>query len=556
MDDEAGILLVHTRLAIVGLGPEGSQPHKSGTSVLVYNGEIYNHARVAADLRIKTPSCDTQTVHEVLRRSGAAGLGSLDGMFALAWWEPDNRRLLIARDHWGVKPLYIQRHKGGGVTVASELSVLALTRPPIDPAGLASYVAFGYTTSSATVYEKIAKLPAGSHLELVQSGTTWRSTAGRIPLLGASDSDISQLVGTSVRDQLMSDAPLGLFLSGGVDSTLIAAAAASAGATPHCFTLSFPETPSLDESSRAARNAARLGLQHSCVPATAGMLAVRAGPLMASAGEPVADPASLAVDLVSERASEHVKVVLTGEGADELFGGYGRHRLSRRLGVARVRFLRSLLKGPAGLAERTRGDAPWQRAATAVLTGGGAMGYAVLQQAELSVLDMRPDLLDSLRVELRTDWQLAEEDGGIGRAALLFDQRRWLPNTYLEKIDRATMRHGLEGRVPFLSTELTVWAARSKVTGKDHLIRELHALLPSVELPDRKKGLAIELGGLMRSGLNIHLDRVLMAKHSLLREVFGESTVRRMAERASRSPTFAYRLATVGVWEEAIGIDV
>ncbi|MFN8035818.1 MAG: asparagine synthase (glutamine-hydrolyzing) [Acidimicrobiia bacterium] len=554
IDEQAGVMLVHTRLAIVGLGPEGRQPHKLGSSVLAYNGEVYNHTEVAKTLKIEPPACDTETVHEVLRQRGVDGLSLLDGMFAMAWWDPGERRLVIARDHWGIKPLYVYRHADGGVTVASELAALALLRPAVDPYGLAHYVAFGHTTPTATVYERITKLPPGTHADFRLDGNTWRTTSCAIAALEGSTQPLGDLVEQSVRDQLMADVPLGVFLSGGVDSTLIAAAAANAGTAPRCFTLSFPDSPEHDESAGAARNAARLDLAHTLVPATTADLVARAEPLMRSAGGPIGDGAALAVDLLSEQAAKDVKVVLTGEGADEMFGGYVRHGIIRRLAALRAEAVAPLLSRPAELAASKRGDRPWQRATVAALQGGGPLGYATLEQAELSVYAYRDDLRDSLIAQLRADWELAVATAGTERAALAFDQRRWLPNTYLEKIDRATMRHGLEGRVPYLGAELTAWARRERPAGKDPLVDELTRLLPGCELPSRKKGLVIELRALLRCGLDTQVDRVLGTRHSVLREAFGEDTVSAMRERARRSPTFAYRLATVAIWEEVADV--
>jgi asparagine synthase (glutamine-hydrolysing) len=555
MDERAGVLLAHTRLAIVGLGAGGAQPHDLGTSVLSYNGEMYNHASVAKRLGLEVQACDTVTVHEVLQRHGPSGLSLFDGMYALAWWEGAERRMTIARDPWGIKPLYLMRHPGGGITVASELAVFALLRPTVDPLGLAHYVAFGHTTSTNTVYDRVTKLPPGTHLELRFENDRWveRSGAGQRP--SQADGDLGTLIRRSVRDQLMADVPVGVFLSGGIDSTLVAATAVRAGAAPHCFTLSFPETPQIDESPIAARNAGRLGVFHTTVPATAELLAARARPLMTSAGEPIADAAALAVDLLSEQASQDVKVVLTGEGSDELFGGYAHHRISHRLMPIRASMIAPLLSRPARIASAKRGDRPWQTAATALLAGGGALGYATLQQAELGVFSQRDDLLRSLIAGLRTDWELAIEEAPRGQAPLAFDQRRWLPNTRLEQIDRATMRHGLEGRVPFLGAGLTAWARQALPLGKDRLARELKLILPNVELSPGKKGLAIDVHSLLRSGLDKQVDRVLFARDSLLREALGDASIPGMRARAQRSASFAYRLATVGIWEEAAGVS-
>lgn len=552
LDEDVGILLAHTRLAIVGLGRQGAQPHQLPSSVLAYNGEIYNHARISKQLEIPPPACDTETVHEALKRKGTKGLSLLDGMFALAWWDAAAKRLVVARDHWGIKPMYLYRHAGGGVSIASEMSTLALLRPRVDPYGLAHYLAFGYTTSTATVYERITKLSAGTYSSFELDGRAWRVTSGTTPIVAEANDDLSVVIKESVADQLMADVPVGVFLSGGVDSSLIAAAAVRAGGAPHCFTLSFPESPELDESRRAAGNARRLALNHTTVPVTSRSLASRLPALIACTGEPLGDAAALAVDALAQRASQDVKVVLTGEGADELFGGYVRHKVISRLAAARVSALAPALSPIAKLGEEWRGDRPWQRAAVAALKGAGPVGYAALQQGELFVFASSPELVQSLTAQLRTDWELAvQADRGL--AALLFDQHRWLPNTYLEKIDRATMRHSLEGRVPMLSNRLTKWASITRPQGKHALVQELHRLLPGVDLPPKKKGLAIDVLGLLNSGLQPHVDRLLSSQQSVVPETFGQAVQAAMRRRASRSPAFAYRVATVGVWDDLVG---
>lgn len=550
-DKEAGVLMVHSRLSIVGLGTAGDQPQTVQSSTLVYNGEIYNHAAIARRLGMPVPACDTHTLHSALRKRGTEALSLLDGMFALAWWDKTEGRLLIARDVWGIKPIYLWQHSGGGVTAASELSVMALLRPDVDPTGLAQYVCFGYGTASSTVYRQVTKLPPGAYLEMVKEGGGWRTSNGRIATAGTETTDLGRVLRQSISEQLMADVPVGVFLSGGLDSTIVAALAATEGAEPHCFTLGFPESPDIDESGRAARNAQRLKLAHTVVPATAKDMASRARPLIESAGEPIGDPAALAIDLLSETAAGYVKVVLTGEGADELFGGYVRHRVSRTLASGRLWAVAPLLRPVSRVCQRIRSDRPWHRAAAATLVGGGAVGYATLQQAELSVLDTRPDLLRSITAELRTDWDLATQIAGRKRAAIAFDQLRWLPNTYLEKIDRATMRHSLEGRVPFLGNAMTSWASASLPTGKEALCDTLSQVMPDAELPDRKKGLAIDIARLMHFGLAESLERVLNGKNSVLRTAFGDSAMDAIKGRSERSALFAYRLATVGLWQEA-----
>lgn len=551
------MLLAHTRLAIVGLGPEGVQPRVGRHSALTYNGEIYNHAQIARSLGGEPPACDTETLHRLLEGEGVQGLAQLDGMFAFAWWDIRSRRLVFARDRWGIKPLYLMRHDDGGMSVASELSVFALLHPRPDPHGVAHYLAFGHTSSSVTVYERVSKVAPGSHAEVLIKPGRHQVRWGRSPSLPEFTGSLEVAVKKSVSDQFMADVPVGLFLSGGVDSTAIASAAAASGASPHCFTVSVPSSASFDESSLAAANAGRLGLPHTTVPVTSADLAARVPHLIRSAGEPLADAALLAVDALAETARQHVKVVLTGEGADELFGGYTRHRLSQRLATLRMGSLISPFLIPVAKAvSMWRSDAPWQRAVQATLQGGGALGYASLQQAELTVFKERDDLQRSLVSQLRTDWCIATHDGGPRLAPLLFDQRRWLPNTYLEKIDRATMRHGLEGRVPFLSNDLTAWAAWTRPTDKAVLRHELTRMFPGVALPSRKRGLSIDVEELLKRDLRDPLERALYSRESIVRESFGAGVTSSIALRALRSPTFAYRVATLAVWSDTMAISL
>jgi asparagine synthase (glutamine-hydrolysing) len=552
---DGSVLLAHTRLSILGLGPDGAQPlHLPSGMAITYNGEIYNFRDLAGGLGPKAARSDTQTLLRMLERDGAAALPLLRGMYAFAWWDQRTNTLSAARDPWGIKPLYLLDHASGGVTISSEIGPLILLDEArqVDPIGLAQYVAFGHTGQTLTCYEHIRKIPPGTIFQwsIRASGRPGADlTTQRIhgqaptPVLPVADA-----VHDAVRAHLVADVEVGMFLSGGVDSTLLAAFAREQNPSLRAFTISFPDMEPIDETRLAEHNARELGVRHCSVPVTTPAMVRALDRLLATTGEPFGDAAALPLTVLSSTVAQELKVVLTGEGADELFGGYGRYRVSRWLPVGALPFVAPLGSRLADTVYQRRTDRPRGRALEALLRAGGADSHASLLGSDLPVIRQSPVGDDVSRI-LRTDWKALTGEA-VGRdAARQFDLGRWLPNMYLEKTDRATMSSGLEARTPYLDPVVALAARQPRQFGKHELLSALMSRCPGVRLPDRKKGLAVPIEQLMAGGLRADVDRALNSRESVLRTALGDKCVALLSHRARLSPSTAYRIAVLARWE-------
>lgn len=555
---EGGALLAHTRLEIIGLGQSGAQPAISsdGRIALTYNGEMYNYRAVARGLGMGEPSSDTAVMAELLARRPMSELSLARGMFALAAWDRDEQALVGARDRWGIKPLYALQHGSGDVTLASEIPVLLLDPEAgrLDPIGLAHYLCFGHTGQSITIFQNIKKLVPGSVCRWRRSpGGDLRLSTAPIAAQQAPDLSLCDALEDSVDAHMVADVDVGLFLSGGVDSTLLGVLARDRLSELRTFTLAFPDDPAHDEGPRAEANAALLGTTHRTLAVTASDMARAAHEFVAGHGEPFGDAAALPLTLLAQRAAEEVKVVLTGEGSDEIFGGYARYRVSRIVGN---RWVGSLpLRRLARYVARRRGDSPRARALEAVLWGGGIRSHAALLIADLNGLDVRDvGQMADVRSLVATEWE-GMDGGDEMEKARRYDLFKMLPNLYLEKMDRATMKAGLEARVPFLDPAVSRAGEAIPIQERDK--RQLRGLLcvrlPGVALPARKKGLAVPIEPVLEAGLGEDYRREVESADSLLSRWLGKAGVAAVSERCQRSPTAAFRVAMLGVWESQFG---
>jgi asparagine synthase (glutamine-hydrolysing) len=273
-------------------------------------------------------------------------------------------------------------------------------------------------------------------------------------------------------------------------------------------------------------------------------------------GEPFGDAAALPLTVLAEAARPHLKVVLTGEGADEVFGGYGRYRISRRVGSPLQRAAQPALVPVARWWGERRGDAPWERALEALAWGGGMRSHAALLGADLTAL-LNHHVPYAVEVDgmAQADWYASTNgDDGEPEVARRFDRTRWLANTYLEKVDRATMASGLEARVPYLDAGLAAASARLPIDpNKAALRHDLYRRLPGVALPPRKRGLAVSLRQLLASGLERHARRMISSRDSVLASSLGTTALDTLARRAQHSTLTTFRLAMLGQWEETLG---
>ncbi len=529
-DPAAGVALAHRRLAIVDLSPTGHQPmtSPSGRFVVVFNGEIYNFRDLRAQLVGRGTSfrgrSDTEVlvagfeewgVEETLRRC--------NGMFALAVWDRQTGVLTLARDRLGEKPLYYGRF-GDVVLFGSELS--ALRRHPafdgdVDRDALATYLRLGYVPAPRSIHRNVRKLPAGTTLRIGPSGEVgeprpyWSLAEAarrgaddpwRGDLADAAD-ELEARLAAAVDQRLFADVPVGAFLSGGVDSsTVVALAQARGGAPVRTFTIGFEED-GFNEAAHARAVARHLGTAHTELVVTAADALALVPRLPQLWDEPFADASQIPTHLVSALARRSVTVALSGDGGDELFGGYSRYQWTRTAWATARRVPRVLRRAGSPLGERlgcVAGAAKVGRAARLLDVDGPLDLYGRL-------VSHWPD--DRVLVDGRADDVFGAAGATVRglpltRRLQVVDGLTYLPDDILVKVDRASMAVGLECRVPLLDHALVEWALRLPEAltvgdgrGKRVLREVLHRHVPR-DLVDRpKQGFGVPIGAWLRGPL-------------------------------------------------------
>jgi asparagine synthase (glutamine-hydrolysing) len=515
------------RLAIIDL-PTGRQPiyNEDRSVVIVFNGEIYNFRELRRELlergHVLATHSDTEVIVHLYEERGPACVEALNGMFAFAIWDVRGRTLLLARDRLGIKPLYYAQ-AGGRLIFGSELKALlaypGLSRQ-IDPIALDQYMALRYVPAPRAIFAGVHKLPAGGLL-ICREGQIdvrryWHVRFAPETGLAPADwtAETRRLLDDAVRRQMVSDVPLGAFLSGGIDSSAIVALMAGASSQPvRTFSVAFRDWPGGDESEAARRVARHLGTEHHELHVEADALASLPR-LIDAFDEPMADPAALPTLLMCEAARREVTVVLTGEGADEIFAGYPWYRWgSRPLLPLPTWARRPLLRAVSAALRGRRG----QRNLTSLLLPSVEERYwetiacSVFQRAErrrLFSADVRQalaghDLPDAFAGEMRATAGLS----ALGRLQT-WDVAIWLEGDPLTKADRMSMAVSLEARVPFLDHRLVEWAARIPPAillqggvGKSVLRRAVADLLPAETVSRPKHAFDVPIDAWLRREL-------------------------------------------------------
>lgn len=551
LDASAGVALGHRRLSVVDLSPAGAQPmaSRSGRWVVIYNGELYNQYEVRRELGASVPSwrghSDTETLVEAIDEWGIDGaLARLEGMFAIAAYDTVQRRLVIARDRLGEKPLYWAWHDGRFV-FASELAALRAVPGldlEIDAAAVASVLRWSFVPHPHTIYRGVHQLPPG-HLLVVDTGATacptpacWWSlgeTVATAPkareglTLDAAANELEQLLAASVAARLESDVPLGAFLSGGIDSSLVAALAqrAMGGQRLRTFTVSMPDA-GLDEAEHAAVVARHLGTDHDTLNLGLRDALDTITTLPTMWDEPFADPSMLPSALLCRAAREHVTVCLGGDGGDEVFAGYNRHAAGVRVDAFGRRLPAWLSAGIARAA--LRAPSRWldrvgrQRVFGALPNlGDKVQKAALLMGSDAALWEQLAGIwpADALPVAAHQP-MLPTQAAAMGRVEqlMLADTAAVLPDQMLVKVDRASMAASLEVRSPFLAPSLLEWSWGLPLELKTHrgvgkiVVRRLaHDLLPAA-IADRKKlGFDPPLAGWLRNELRPWAESLLAA---------------------------------------------
>lgn len=553
-----GVTFEHRRLAIIGLGSEGAQPMAENSNhVLVFNGEIYNFRELANQLGIDAKS-DTQVLYEI-GRLGAwdQWIHRLRGMYSFVHLDRASGTLTSGRDPFGIKPLYVHHHSDGGIAFASTVAALAQACKrglTLDSTALTGFLAGGLFPTGASPYAQITKHAPGVV-------TVWRR--GAEGWLGDSDAiegdrwplmPVPSALADSVGAHLVADVEVGVLLSGGVDSTLLAAIATTMTPDIRTFCLTNPDSPGIDESELARHNARLLGTRHVEVPVTPAGLADRADALIRSTGEPFSDSAYLPLSALSEVVSKYVKVALAGEGADELFGGYRRYDVERVLDSAGLGNAARVLGRQAAFDRRlphpsTQRDRSLHASALRdPADRHGALmfaNWADVRRCFHAGESAHDVFLSRWRESARDPWALGQPPN---RA---YDTREWLPNVFLEKSDRASMLHSLELRTPYLDPVVAraASACHPRDSRKRPLREEIHRLLPGVALPARKKGLSVDTSALVSQHYSDLVRRTILDPASVLNGI-GLRDRESFQTAVGESPGLGFRVAMLGLWQE------
>ena len=594
----------HTRLSIVDPSPAGAQPIWSSNKkvLMVFNGEIYNHMELRQELAsdgqetIWNGHSDSETLVELMSTWGAERtLKSLQGMFAFASFDFRTRTLTLARDIAGEKPL-LYGHAGGKSGFASELSALetlfgdSLT---VNEAGLAHYMDRSYLPARETIYKEIHKLPAASFVEIglteIQSiGATeprlyWESPqqvrdhTQQAPPGLFSDTKrepLEEILKESVRSQLRADVPVGAFLSGGVDSSLVSAIATKIIPDLNTFSLGF-EDANLDEAPHAKKVANFLGTKHHEVYVSSSELAETATKIGSLLDEPFADSSAIPSFILSGFAKTLVSVALTGDGGDELFGGYPRYR--------RANGFRKLMKIPFPIRRKfsasvERVPASWVQKFALPMSvldnnrfGGTKAGEKIKRFSRLigaeDELQLYQGLLSSGGAKLLSQSRTADSydsdfwvtDNGFVDTALLFDFQTFLPADILYKVDRTSMAHGLETRAPLLGRQIIEFAQslssdvkiRSGI-GKLHLRQILGRYLPENLWNRPKSGFSMPMADLLRNNLRSWASEQIYPPAQCRNDLFDYREVqeiwsRHLSQQEDRS-TELWNFLTLSTW--------
>lgn len=492
VDERRGVQLGHQRLSIIDLTDTGNQPMTSATGrfVIVFNGEIYDFQEHREYLIRKgvtfRGTSDTEVLLALLEQRGLADvLAGVDGAFAFALWDRANDELILARDRLGEKPLFYGQ-VGGLLAFASELNAIeALPNAPreIDKLALAGYLEHGFVPGAASILAGVSKVPPGSTVRWTASAGVhepeayWdlaeaarRGLADPITDAAAATDELERLLTDSIRRRLISDVPIGAFLSGGVDSTTIAALAQSVSETPlRTFTVAVGGLG--DESRYAARIAAHLGTAHETLelpsldPVTLAQRAIEIH------DEPFADPSSIPMSLVCAAARQRVTVCLSGDGGDELFAGYNRHRVAVG-SLARVRQVPHPVRSSVASGLLAVRPESWNRLARITRRQTVDVGTKAHKLAEVLRAADATDAYDSLArqwdpAEILLDAPAARRPVATdlpGAApldhVLLREQTGLLPDDMLVKGDRTSMATGLELRLPLLDHHIVEFSWR------------------------------------------------------------------------------------------------
>lgn len=581
-DDEGHFIdghvgLGHRRLSIIDLSPSGRQPMGSisGQTWITYNGECYNYRELREDLRASgyqfRSQSDTEVLLALYERDGIEFLQKLEGMYAFALWDARRERLLLARDRIGIKPLFYSCD-GSRLLFASELKALLADRRvacDVDHAALASFFRLMSIPDPQSIFRGIKKLLPGHYLLLERGQMSiheyWDVTTTHAEENASIEHSICEFGSAfrrAIKSHMVADVPVGAFLSGGVDSSAVVAVASGESSTPlRTFAISFRGLADFDEAPFAARVAALYRTAHEQFDMTPDL--VRALPNIVWHGdEPSGISSALGVYFLSQAARRHVKVVLTGDGGDEVFAGYPwRHRgpygmLTRLLGKLVARWPANLTSAPT--ARKLRKVA---RTMSATPSAAYALHVNLYAKDELSQL-LTGDAREAARAAtidpIEQYYSKLKTAGDLTRK-LYADLKTTLVSEMLTKVDRMTMAFGLEARVPFLDRRLVEWAFRipdahkfNAGEGKYVVKRAFESQLPSEILYRSKHGFNVPLRHWMTTELADFISDTVSSARFRQRGIvvpqMADALLRRLFSGAEDCSNHVFELIALELW--------
>ena len=575
--------LGHTRLSIIDLSAHGHQPMRSndGRYVIVYNGEIYNYRVLRQILSVNghhfQGNSDTEVALHAYMEWGAGAFPKFEGMFAMALWDDQAQRLHLARDRFGIKPLYYSC-TASGLVFGSEIKALLASdavSTRVDWAGLREYLHYGTALGTHTMFNGISKLPPGHVLTADQNGLQVEPYASIFDVDAVQDDlptaidKVRHMLERAVQDHLVSDVPVGVFLSGGIDSSAIVAFA-SKHYDGHLKTFSagFDFNRGINELPEARKVAEHFGTDHHELHISGGHVASVIERLVRCHDSPFGDPASIPLYLLSEQLGGEHKVILQGDGGDEIFAGYGRY--------ARIAYQRWYRQ----LARSTRWCWPLFPRSTTLyrrlrsleaLDHPDPSMYMALQMSQES-LDYPPEGLFSPEVRTllaasspydhyKNAYHQFEHLDSVQRM-LYTDCKIILPDNYFEKVDKSTMAHSIEVRVPLVDTRLVAYVmglpSSYKVKGrhKKYILRQaLRGIVPDTILDRPKTGFGAPIQHWLRTSLAGYMQSVLLndSKRSagLFDRVVLERCIHEHLTGRRDNGNLLYKLLHLALWWDA-----
>ncbi len=579
--DDAGVFvdrnigLGHRRLTIVDLNTGGQPMFNSDRScVIVYNGEVYNHADHRDELVERgykyTSTSDTETILHLYEEFGSDCVHRLRGMFAFAVWDKNERELFLARDRFGVKPLYYVHTSDGSIFFASEIKSLLETgavKAELNYSALPDQLANRGTSGDETLFLGVKRLLPGHFLKWKDGKITTEQFwdlqfEPKENIVRENDvvDEWLEIFRNSVRLRLMSDVPLGMFLSGGIDSSAIAAVMSEMVSEPiKTFSVGFQEREA-NEFSYARMVAERFGTDHHEITITPTEFFAELPKLVWHEDEPLGFEASVPLYFVSKLASKHVKVVLTGEGSDETLAGYGRYRKAalllgygQRYEAIMPAFLRNAVRSsvdslPASISRKLSRTFLTRNADLDEIFFDNFAVFGRSMQREMFTPETRSRLTDTDPFVNTRSWLAGKEITSAIDKMLYVDIKTYL-HELLMKQDQMSMAASIESRVPFLDHKLVEFSARLpesfRLRGKTTkwILREaMKGLLPDEILTRSKMGFPVPLGHWFRGEFKHIVDDLVLGERALSRGIFSAAFVRELVVRHNSGEDHASRI--------------